>query len=76
MVDMMRQDSDMGYGETDLCRFVTLRYKGKSNMSMVAVLPQVPFQLDSVEQELCKPGEYYQDPRLLAIISEQILNNF
>jgi len=55
-VDMMRQESDMGYGETDLCRFITLRYKGKRNMSMVAVLPQVPFQLHSVEQELCKPG--------------------
>lgn len=55
-VDMMRQESDMGYGETDLARFVTLRYKGKRNMSMVAVLPQVPFQLNTVEQELCKPG--------------------
>ena len=42
-VTMMRHhgDKSMLYGENDVARFVSLRYKGAKNMSMMVILPQV-----------------------------------
>ena len=46
----------MMYGENDVARFVCMDYKGRSQMTMMIILPQVPYQLKKVEEQIMKPG--------------------
>lgn len=53
---MHRSSKRMMYGENDVARFVCMDYKGRSQMTMMIILPQVPYQLKKVEEKIMKPG--------------------
>ena len=58
-VQMMRHHSNksMMYGENDVARYVIIPYKGRKGISMMVILPQVPYQLQKVEQKITeRPG--------------------
>ena len=58
-VQMMRYHTNkiMLYGENDVARYVIIPYKGSKGISMMVILPQVPYQLQKVEKKINKrPG--------------------
>jgi serpin B len=58
-VQMMRYHTNnkMQYGENDVARYLIIPYKGAKRMSMMVILPQVPYQLQKVEKKISKrPG--------------------
>lgn len=57
-VQMMRYHGNkkLMYGENDVGRWVVIPYKGRKNVSMMVILPQVPYGLKSVEEKIGKPG--------------------
>lgn len=58
-VQMMKyySNKNMLYGENDVARYVIIPYKGSKGISMMVILPQVPYQLQKVEKKINKrPG--------------------
>ncbi|XP_063673783.1 leukocyte elastase inhibitor-like isoform X3 [Bolinopsis microptera] len=58
-VQMMRhyKAEKMMYGENGVARYVIIPYKGRKGISMMVILPQVPYQLQEVEKKMTeRPG--------------------
>jgi len=64
-VQMMRyyKNKNLMYGENSVARYVLLPYKGNKDINMMIILPQVPYQLRQVEEQIVKAGvtdEWYK----------------
>ena len=64
-VQMMQyyRNLELMYGENSVARYVLLPYKGNKDINMMIILPQVPYQLCQVEEQIVKAGvidEWYK----------------